>query len=295
MNLPLVSVIIPTYNRTFFLKKTLKSVLGQTYKNIEVWVIDDGSIGEDNKILCQNYKVNYLKIAGSGSPCKPRNEGIKRVKGKFIAFIDDDDLWVDNRIELMVEILETNPDYGLVHNYCSLINKDGKELNRVVGKPGTPDVKHGDVSLRMIGNWTISDYPLIRKEVLDKIGFFNENMKAAGEDVEYWARAAFFTKFYYLDLPLSKYRIHDVNNSILNKKLYFDLNKKIKDKLDFYFDNKIIDKYTYKVNVSNLVKDQIKKVKVDFFKSLKVLFELDFYWFLKYKKVKLFVFVILKR
>lgn len=291
----LVSVIIPTYNRTQYLKQTLESVLNQTYSNIEVWVVDDGSIGDSNKILCKKFEVNYLKIENSGSPCKPRNEGIKRARGNYISFIDDDDLWVFNRIELMVQILETNPEFGLVHNYCSLIDKNGKELKRITGRPGTPDVKHGDVSLRMIGNWTISDYPLVRKEIINKIGFFNEEMKAAGEDAEYWARASFFTNFYYLDLPLTKYRIHNENNSSLNKSLYFNLNLTIKSKLDFYLNSGVINKKTYKININNLVKDEIKKVKISYFKNLKILFKLNLFWFFSYKKIKLLLFIILKK
>ncbi|WP_299060173.1 glycosyltransferase family A protein [uncultured Polaribacter sp.] len=291
----LVSVIIPTYNRTQYLKQTLESVLNQTYSNIEIWVIDDGTIGDNNKLLCQKFNVNYLKIKNSGTPCKPRNEGIKRAKGTYISFIDDDDLWVYNRIELMVKVLDDNLEYGLVHNYCTLIDENGEKLNKITGRPGSPSVKHGDVSMRMIGNWTISDYPLVRKEILNKIGFFNEEMKAAGEDAEYWARASFFTKFYYLDLPLTKYRIHNENNSTLNKDLYFNLNLIIKSKLDFFLKNGDIDIITYKININNLVKDEIKKIKINSFKNLKILFKLNFFWFFSYKKIKLLLFIIIKR
>ncbi|WP_299017189.1 glycosyltransferase family A protein [uncultured Polaribacter sp.] len=296
MKAPLVSIVIPTFNRTLLLKQTLVSVISQTYKNIEVWVVDDGSSGKDNELLCASFdKVNYIKISNTGSPCKPRNIGIDKAKGKYIAFLDDDDLWVENRLELMVDILENKPEYGLVHCYCELIDLDGKSLHKFVGKPGTPKVKHGTISKRMIGNWTISDYPLTRTKLIKEIGYFNEKMKAAGEDVEYWARASFFTKFYYLDLPLTKYRIHEENNSKVNQKLYLELNLFMKTFLDDFLKQKIITTKNYKIFIQSLSENQIKIIKKGVFKSLYVLHKLNKLWFLKYRNFKLLVFIIIKR
>ena len=100
MKHPLVSVIIPTYNRTDYLKITLNSVLSQTYKNIEIIVVDDGSEGDANKILCDSFSnVIYIKIKNSGGPARPRNTGIKAAKGELIGFTDDDDIWLPQKLK----------------------------------------------------------------------------------------------------------------------------------------------------------------------------------------------------
>jgi glycosyltransferase involved in cell wall biosynthesis len=293
---PKVSVIISTYNRLKFLKLSLDSVLNQTFTDFEVIVIDDGSKGDENEKWCSKFnKVRYYKIPHSGTPSKTRNVGIDKANGNYIGFLDDDDLWELNRLELMVTILDNNPKFGLVHAYCSIIDENGKAVNKIVGKPGRREDKHGDVKYRMLGNWTISDYPIIRNETLKEIGYFNEEMLAAGEDVEFWARASFFTNFYFLDLPLTKYRVHSGSNSKLNKKLYIKLNLKLNAFLKRFLEKGILTKQEYKKCNHNLVKNQIKLIKQDVFKSLTILSKLDSLWFFKYSNIKLLIFITLKK
>lgn len=296
MQNPLVSVIIPTYNRTYYLKQALQSVFDQTYKNLEVIVVDDGSTGNANKDLCSNYKdIYYCRIENSGGPCKPRNEGIKIAKGEYIIFLDDDDVWEYNKIEILVDVLLKNPTFGLAHHYCKLIDQNNNELNMNVGRPGKIEDKHGNISMKMIGNYTVSDYPLCHKNIIKKVGFFNEKMVAAGEDVEYWNRASFFTKFYYVDLPLTRYRIHSGNNSKINKRAYLKLNIYNKEFLTKYRDENIITNIDYYLYIQSLVKNQIKMFKINFIKSLVILDKLDSLWFFKWENVKLFMFILIKR
>ncbi|WP_281231896.1 glycosyltransferase family 2 protein [Flavobacterium gelatinilyticum] len=293
---PLVSVIITTYNRTFYLKKAIDSVFNQTYKNLEVIVVDDGTIGDENQNLCSEYNsITYLKIKNSGGPCKPRNEGIKISKGKYIIFLDDDDIWEPNKIEVLQDVLEKNPSFGLAHHYCKLIDENDNELNKYVGKPGKIEDKHGDISMKMIGNYTVSDYPLCRAEIIRKVGFFNEKMIAAGEDVEYWNRVSFFTKFYYVDLPLTRYRIHSSNNSKINEKEYLKLNLYNKEFITEYKNRGIISKKDYPRYIQKLVHNQIKMFKLNYLKSLSILNKLDSFWFLNWKNFKLFIFILIKR
>lgn len=293
---PKVSVIISTYNRLQYLKKSIQSVLDQTFQDFEIIVVDDGTKGDKNENWCRQFeKINFYKISHSGTPSKTRNIGIDKSIGKYIAFLDDDDLWEKNRLELMVNILDNNSDFGLVHCYCSLIDENDIDLGGIVGKPGKQEDKHGDVRFRMMGNWTISDYPLIRKEVLKKVGYFNEDMIAAGEDVEFWARTSFFTNFYFLNLPLTKYRVHSKSNSKKNVKKYFTLNLKIISFLNEFLEKKIITKKEFVKLRNNLVLNQIKKLKTNYFKTIIVLFKLNKYWFLNFKNIKLIIFIIIKR
>ncbi|SFD72651.1 glycosyltransferase family 2 protein [Flavobacterium phragmitis] len=296
MSSPLVSVIIPTYNRVNYLTQAIESVFNQTYKNLELIVVDDGSIGNENKDLCSSYKtINYFKIENSGGPCKPRNEGIKVAKGEYITFLDDDDVWESNKIAVLLDVLEKNPEFGLAHHYCKLIDENNNELNRYVGRPGKLEDKHGDISMKMIGNYTVSDYPLCHKDVIKKVGFFNEEMVAAGEDVEYWNRASFFTKFYFVDLPLTKYRIHSSNNSKLNVQEYLKLNVFNKEFLIKYRLENIISNKDYNRYIQKLVQNQIKLLKMDYLKSFNILNKLDSFWFFKWRNLKLMIYIIIKR
>ena len=296
-NQPIVSVIISTYNRTDFLKLTLQSVLNQTIQDFEIIVVDDGTPDDENMFLCQTFeKVKYIKIENSGGPAKPRNVGIREAKGKYIAFVDDDDIWLPIKLEKQISVLENNPDFGLVHCCCQVVDENGIEKNEIIGRPGTLDVKHGDVSMRMMGNWTLMmPTPLIRREVVFKVGFFNERMIAAGEDVEYWNRASFFTKFYYIDLPLTRYRIHSLNNSKINKKEYLKLNIYNKEFLTEYRNKGIVSKSDYPKYIQKLVYNQIKMFKMNYLKSLIILNKLDPFWFLNRKNLKLFIFILIKR
>jgi len=291
---PLVSIIIPTFNRALFLKETLESINKQTFLNYEVIVIDDGSSNDEANKVCEFFeKVSYFKIKNSGGPAKPRNIGIQKAKGKYLAFLDDDDLWLPTKLEKQVVVLENNPDFGLVHGCCEVIDEKGRFQNRIIGRPGSIDVKHGDVSMRMIGNWTIMmPTPLVRKEVIDKVGFFNEEMPPAGEDTEYWTRCSFETQFYYIDEPLVKYRVHATNLSA-------DVQKY--DRFDYYIKEVLLDQKKrgkisnslYKMLLSRICTNQIKYFKKDYQLTLVRLFELDKFWYLRYNNVKYLIYILL--
>ncbi len=293
MSDPLVSVVIPTYKRTYYLKQTLESIQKQTFQDFEIIVVDDGTPNDDNLLLCNSLdKVHYIKIENSGGPAKPRNVGIKKAKGKYIAFVDDDDLWSPEKLKKQVDVLDKNPDFGLVHAYCQVIDGDGVVKDEITGRPGTPHVKHGDVSLRMMGNWTVMmPTPMVRKEVIDKVGGFNENIPAALEDIEYWIRTSFYTQFYYIDEPLVQYRVHDQNMSSDTLK-YLQLPLYLKNILREQLSVKRINKKEYLFLLNNLCKMQINNIKTSFFKTMKYCFMLDFFWVFKTNNFKMLIYIL---
>ena len=221
---PKVSIVIPTYNRADYLRITLQSIKNQTFRDFEVIVVDDGSPNDEAKEVCADFSFcKYVKIENSGGPAKPRNVGIDMAKGQYIAFVDDDDLWFPEKLEKQVTILEENPDYGLVHSYCECIDEQGNTIGKIVGKPGTPDVKHGDCFFKMIGNWTVMmPTPLIRGEIVAKSRGFDIFVTPSTEDVEFFTRLALLTKFWFINEPLVWYRVHQGNISG-NKANYQDL------------------------------------------------------------------------
>lgn len=288
METPLVSVIIPTYNRPSLLKETLESVVMQSFQNFEIIVIDDGTPNSTNEELCALYqRTTYQKIENSGGPSKPRNTGIKLAKGKYIAFVDDDDLWLPEKLERQIAILEAHPDYGLVHTPCKVIDLEGNETGVVVGKPGSPDVKHGDVKMRMMGNWTLMmPTVLIRKAVVDTVGFFNEKMPQAGEDVEFWTRCSFYTLFYYLNEPLALYRDHYSNSRVLEKE-YLELPGYLKKVIDKMFAEGNIDSGERKQLLDNVVRQQLNGISSRKWKTIIHTFKLNPFWFLNFGNIKL--------
>ncbi|GGK60788.1 MULTISPECIES: glycosyltransferase [Flavobacteriaceae] len=211
MKSPLVSVIITTYNRNKYLEECLLSIVNQSYRNIEVFVIDDGSdidIAKKNKELCREFlKCNYYYKENSGQP-DSRNYGIKKSKGNYIAFCDDDDYWVLDKLEKQIEILNIYPKIGLVSGCIRTVDKNSTLLK----EQQCPIIKNNinNFEYLLIKNRIKSPTPLIRKEVFDKVGLFDTNYTIA-EDWEFWRRVSYFYEFYNTNTVLAYVRIHSNN------------------------------------------------------------------------------------
>ncbi|MEP1835900.1 MAG: glycosyltransferase family A protein [Roseibium sp.] len=212
---PKVSVIIPTYNRADYLLLTLESISKQTFTDFEVIVVDDGSERREAQEVCTKFDFcNYLWIPNSGGPATPRNRGIELARGEYIAFVDDDDLWLPSKLAEQVAVLDSQPDFGLVHGYCECIDEQGVSTGAITGRPGSPEIKHGDCFVKMIGNWTVMmPTPLIRTRVVRESKGFNPIIRRATEDIEFFTRIAALTKFWFIDKPLVQYRVHGGNIS----------------------------------------------------------------------------------
>lgn len=213
---PLVSVIIPTYNRSNIILETLNRVLEQTYTNIEIIVISDGSTDDTKNIIEKknDNRVTFVELnQNTGLPAVVRNTGIELAKGKYIAFCDDDDLWLPNKIDIQVSILEKDPTIGLVCCSCLFLYPNGKvekQLSLI------SQVKHFIVALNIIPakyllmtmNFVINSSVLMIRDV-EGLGFLSEKKEHRGsEDFEYWLRVVRMYKIKYLNKPLLYYRIH---------------------------------------------------------------------------------------
>ncbi len=292
----LVSIIIPTYDRPQLLAGTLDSVMAQQYTNFEIIVVDDGSPNDLTKELCASYsKVRYHRIENSGGPSKPRNEGIHLAKGEYIAFLDDDDLWEQDKLTRQLSILQSQHETDLVHNCCRLISEEGFLLDKIIGRPGDPKEKTGKVYLRMIGNWTLmTSSVLIRRSLVEKVGYFNEEMPAAGEDLEYWARCSFRGDFYYLDEPLVRYRQH-LGTGVKNIKKYIEVPGYLIKVVKEARNEQLIDASEYARLKQQLMRMQIKKFHLGWLNSLGKLFRINPFWFLNFDNIKLLAVVMFKR
>ena len=180
---PIVSVIIPTYNRYNFIKEALNSVFSQTYKKLEVIVVDDGSTDETEKITGEFPEIIYLSHKKNMGVAAARNTGIKASSGEFITFLDSDDLWLPEKIEKQVDFFKKNPDYPVVQTEETWI-KNGKKVNpRKIHKKEGGYIFERSLKLCLISPSAV----MMKRELFDEVGLFDENLKAA-EDYDLWLR-----------------------------------------------------------------------------------------------------------
>ena len=183
-----VSVIIPTYNREKTILRAIQSVLEQTYTNLEVLVIDDGSTDGTADIVkgIEDDRVKYIILDQNGGQAKARNIGVQMSEGEWIAFQDSDDCWHKDKLETQMKFMEDNPQYLLV--YCMSMNHFESGATLVVPPKPCPDVMEGRM-LHTLLRQNVIDTPtmLIRKECFLKMGGFDINYKAL-EDWEFVIR-----------------------------------------------------------------------------------------------------------
>jgi len=122
--MPLISIIIPTYNHANYLSKALESVINQSFQNWEAIVIDNQSIDETRKIISgyRDSRIKYLRISNNGVVAKSRNAGIMMAKGKWIAFLDSDDWWVKNKLKICHNIIKKKNDIDLIYHDLNIVN-----------------------------------------------------------------------------------------------------------------------------------------------------------------------------
>jgi len=185
MNNKFISVVVPTYNRSSFLKESIGSVVSQTFSDFELIVVDDGST-DDTPVLLLSYgkKIKVIKKANKG-PGAARNRGIRAAKGQWIAFLDSDDVWKPDKLEKQVQFIKDNPDIRICQTEEIWI-RNGKRVN--------PRKKH-----EMHSGWIYEQcLPLcivspssvmIHREVFEKVGLFDETLLAC-EDYDLWLRIA---------------------------------------------------------------------------------------------------------
>lgn len=209
MNSPLVSVIIPVYNASKFIENTIKSVLTQNYSKLEIIIIDDGSTDTTKDVVksIKDSRIEYV-FQQNQTQAIARNVGINRAKGKFIAFIDSDDLWEPNKIEKQLSLFD-NPEIGLVYSNLSYIDEKGLSLKKSV-----PIMYKGMVAEKLIiTNFIANSSVVARKNLLLKNNIFFRKKRQGVEDWDIWLRLAVFAKFDYSKDKLLKYRIHEENIS----------------------------------------------------------------------------------
>ncbi|MDD5617768.1 MAG: glycosyltransferase [Candidatus Omnitrophica bacterium] len=208
---PKVSVIIPTHNHVHFLPECLASVKSQTYQDYEVIVINNGSTDSTEELI-QNLKwdkLRYYYQNDTGSVAGPRNTGIKMSLGEYIAFLDSDDVWYEQKLEKVMQVFQKHPETDIVsHDLWEVENK--QKVRILTGKQDRPDMFE---QFLLCGN-CVCDV-VIKRNSLNQLGGFDESKDFVHvEDYELWLRMAYLhKKFYFLNECLGEYRKHSSNLS----------------------------------------------------------------------------------
>ncbi|GBD39772.1 UDP-Glc:alpha-D-GlcNAc-diphosphoundecaprenol beta-1,3-glucosyltransferase WfgD [bacterium HR37] len=207
--MPEVSVIIPTYNRAGFLRSAIRSVLNQTFQDFEIIVVDDGSIDCSAKEVVNEFRdprIRYIRHEVNRGGSAARNTGIKASRGRYIAFLDDDDEWLPEKLQKQIEVLYSSPERvgGVYTGFLILDRSNERLLRRWIPS------KRGYLLSELAKENCIKTTStlLLRKECFDKVGLFDENL-ASSQDYDMWIRISKKFHFECVEEPLVKYYMHE--------------------------------------------------------------------------------------
>ena len=200
----LVSVIIPSYNMAHFLPQAVQSALNQSYSNLEVHIIDDGSTDDTPEVVRQwerEPRVRVHRQANGGLP-HARNQGIASSRGPFIALLDADDVWVPEKLSWQMPLFRGQSEVGVVYSDYQKVDDEGHPL------PQNPSHMHrGWVSgPLLIENFVPASSAVVRRACFERCGGFDVTLRT-GEDYEMWLRLSPHYRFDFVAQPTMRYRI----------------------------------------------------------------------------------------
>lgn len=190
-SVPRVSVVIPTYNAAAMVEEAIRSVLAQTYGDLEIIVIDDGSTDNTEEVMRRfGEQVRYFKQENQGVSAA-RNFGIKQARGEYIAFLDSDDLWLPEKLAEEVPWLERDPQLGLV--YCDWAVISGQEVlhaSYLESLPGSSGYVFDEL---VQSGFILTSGVVVRRACLDDVGDFDKSL-AIAQDYDLWLRISYTWK-----------------------------------------------------------------------------------------------------
>lgn len=208
---PLVSIIIPVYNGSNYLADAVDSALAQTFKNIEVLVIDDGSTdGGLTEKIARSYgrRIRYIKKR-NGGVATALNLGIKKMKGEWFSWLSHDDIYLKDKIEKQVKYLNSHPKTKIIYTDYYLVDKNLKITGEMNVKPGK--IRH--MRLRLMSSYPLNGCTmLINKECFSKVGVFSPDLPTTQDYALWWDLAGTYS-FDHLPIKSIKSRQHDGQGS----------------------------------------------------------------------------------
>jgi glycosyltransferase involved in cell wall biosynthesis len=229
-NFPLISIVIPTYNRANLINKAIQSILDQTYKNWELIIVDNYSEDNTREVIdaFNDDRIVIYSRPRTGSVAASRNLGVANSNGDWIAFLDSDDWWFPKKLEYVSKRFQKELD--LIYHDLRIVATDGMPLNRSKTKSRRLN-ESIYLDLLLNGNDIALSSVVVRKEIFLKVNGMNESPSFfAVEDYDTWLRIAQITnRFEYINKTLGAYRLHDGNIGKINNFEY--LSNALKDHL----------------------------------------------------------------
>jgi glycosyltransferase involved in cell wall biosynthesis len=201
---PLISIIIPTYNRAEFISQAVESVLGQTMHEWELLVVDDGSTDNTCEVLAayrRDPRIHYFYQLNQGQSVA-RNEALRMIQGDFVGFLDSDDLWAPDKLEKQLAILEANPHVDIVHGDESTMDVQGVVISRKNMKRYS-----GWITRYLLADNSVSiTTALVRRRCFEEMGGFDTSVGVA-DDYELWLRFSALYRYHYEPGIVASYRV----------------------------------------------------------------------------------------
>lgn len=235
---PWVSVVIATYNRASILGKAIESVLCQTYDSYEIIIVDDGSTDDTLSVVSkyESSRIKYVYQENNGRS-SARNRALSLIQGEYVAFLDSDDMYFPQKLELQVELLENNPAFGMSYTSARVSDEYGNEIF----KDGVAD--GGGAYYRAINSGWLHDKiafylpvtillptVMVRRDILNHVGGFDESLSRF-EDTDLWRRISKVTQIIALDEPLTTVLTHSGNRMESPEEVYQSLSSYIRKTL----------------------------------------------------------------
>ncbi|MEL7245187.1 MAG: glycosyltransferase [Cyanobacteria bacterium J06643_5] len=198
-----ISVVVPVFNGAKTIKETVDSISNQTFKDIEIIIINDGSTDTTVEVIktISDSRIKVFSYSNAGLSAS-RNRGISQAKGEYISFIDADDLWTPDKLESQWQALQKNPQAAVAYSWTDYIDESSKFI-----KPGRRIKVNGDAFSKLLVTNFLENgsNPLIKKTAFEKVGGFDESLSAA-EDKDMWLRLAVNYEFVCVEKPQILYR-----------------------------------------------------------------------------------------
>lgn len=198
---PRVSIVLPTYNQAHYLPEALNSVFAQTYRDVELLVVNDGSTDATAAVLAdyqQRHEFTVIMQENQGLPCA-LNAGFAQTYGDYLTWISSDNVMLPEMLSALVEALDKDPSFGLVYADRYLMNEEGRDLGRF----NTSDY---DPYLLLHANLVHCCF-LYRRECMERVGGYDPEF-IYGEDWEYWIRISRYYRMKHVPQALYRYRLH---------------------------------------------------------------------------------------
>jgi glycosyltransferase involved in cell wall biosynthesis len=219
-SMPTMSVVMPCHNHGRFLAESVESILNQTYKQLELIIVDDGSSDDSRDVILalarKDSRIRVVLHDRNRGASNSRNDGVRAAQGDFISFCDADDLWMPEKLSVQLKILEENKRYDVVYSDAVIIDGNGantgQRFSQVYRLPRNPSgFLFKDLCLR---NFINMQTVMLRRDCVQPGELFDERIRWV-EDWWCWTRLSKQHLFFYSEQPLSKYRVHSRSTNVV--------------------------------------------------------------------------------